>query len=422
MKNGNELSGKRKKILIIGSTLLPNPSANGVCVCNIAKEFLKEDCEVYCIGTQKKNQQNFEISEGLHIYRIKEAWFSKFHDEFSNGSAAERVFCKVVHLLRNVCLIPFHPNTNPIRSRKVYRLACKLVVEKKIDIVIGSYKPYESIYTVQHLKSRYGKRLYCISYYLDYLIENKYTSVIRDFYVKSCRRAQEKDICCLDRVLIPIAEKQQFEAQYGAHSNVDYLELPVYVKEECTPMADLPYRQDTINLAFVGSLNTWNRSPERLLKLLKAVQAKYPNMRLHVWGNTNDTKNILAQCPEFVEYHGYVESKYIPSIIDHADWVVNISNKRDFRLVPSKIFQLFASGKPILNYVFDRNDVSLPYFERYENTYWVYDDEANSEVTVTKLAEALQKKWLPLNVGELYRGNMPEVVAEKILRGFDKKE
>ena len=96
--------------------------------------------------------------------------------------------------------------------------------------------------------------------------------------------------------------------------------------------------------------------------------------------------------------------------------------KRDFHLVPSKIFQLFASGKPILNYVFDRNDVSLPYFERYENTYWVYDDEANSEVTVTKLAEALQKKWLPLNVDELYRGNMPEVVAEKILRGFDKKE
>ena len=422
MENGEDLSDKHMKILIIGSTLLPNSSANGVCICNIAKEFLKKGYEVYCIGTQKKNQCNFEISGGLHIYRVEEAWFSKFHDGFSNGNVAKRIFCNAVHLLRNVCLIPFHPNTNPIRSRRIYKLACKLVDEKKIDIVIGSYKPYESIYTVQHLKRKYGKRLYCISYYLDYLIESKYSSVVRNFYMKSCHRAHRKDICCLDRVLIPIAEKQQFESQYDVHSNVDYMELPVYVKEASTSVADLSYCPGMVNFAFVGSLNTWNRSPERLLKLLKAVRTKGLNLRLHIWGNINDTKEMIAQYPDLVEYHGYVESKYVSSIMQQADWVINISNKRDFHLVPSKIFQLFASGKPILNYVFDRHDASLPYFDRYENTYTVYDDQADDPSTVEALVKALQKQWPPVNADEEFRENTPEVVAEKILCGYNQKE
>lgn len=422
MNSISSSTGREKHILIIGSYFLPRASANGVCLHNIVKEYIKEGHNVYYIAPKEPNQKEYEIIDGIHIYRVKQSWFTAFHEKYSNGGKIAKAFDKVMHLLRNIFLIPYYPNVAPVRSKKVYAIARKIVNEKNIDIVIASYVPYEAIYTALHLKRKFGSKLFCVSYYLDYLCGHRYTSFARHVYEHSCAHSLKKDFRFLDRVIIPLTSRNEFEKQYGVHANVRFSELPVYVKGTSSLLKYSPFEKETINLVFIGSLNTWNRSPERLLKLLKSVSQKIPNIRLHIWGDVTNTKGILDRYHAFVEYHGYTESKYIPTILQNADWVVNISNKRDFHLVPSKIFQLFASGKPILNYVFDRNDVSLPYFERYENTYWVYDDEANSEVTVTKLAEALQKKWLPLNVDELYRGNMPEVVAEKILRGFDKKE
>lgn len=413
---------RHKNILILGSSFLPRPTANGVCLINIAREYLKDGHTVFCIAAKDPDQKEYEVLDGVHIYRVERSWFASFHEKYSSGGRIRKSFEKAVHLIRNVGMIPFYPNVAPVRARKIYSLAEKIIQEKQIDTVIASYVPYEMIYAVLRLKRKFGSRLYCAAYYLDYLRVNKYSSLARVFYDRSCACAQKKDLRCLDRVGIPISCKDEFEKQYGVHENVVFLELPVYVKEAGAPMKELSFSEDTLNLAFIGSLNTWNRSPERLLKLLKVVQAKCPNLRLHIWGNINDTKEMIAQYAELAEYHGYTESRYIPTILHNADWVVNISNERDYHLVPSKIFQLFASGKPVLNYMFNRSDASIPYFERYENTYTVYDDQADDEAVVEALVKALQKQWPPVNADELFRDNMPEVVAEKILFGFNKRE
>lgn len=404
----------RKNILIMGSSFLPKPTANGVCLINIAREYIKKGCNVFCIAAQDEGQAEYEVLEGIHIYRVKKAWFSSFHDKYSNGGKISKTFEKAVHLIRNVCIIPFFPNVSPVRAGKVYALAEKLINEKQIDTVIASFNPYEMIHAVLRLKKKFGSRVYCTAYYLDYLRINKYSSAARILYNRKCARAQKKDIRYLDRVIIPITSKEEFEKQYGIHPNVDYLELPVYVNEAPVQMDSLPFTADTLNMAFVGSLNTWNRSPERLLKLLNAAREKYPNLKLHVWGNITNTGDILGQYP-FVEYHGYTESKYIPTILKNADWVVNISNERDYHLVPSKIFQLFASGKPVLNYMFNRADVSIPYFEKYKNTYTVYDDLADDKETVEKLAAALEKEWPTVNADAEFIENTPEYVAERLI-------
>ena len=410
---------KHKNILILGSDFLPRPSANGVCLYNIAKEYTQKGHNVFCIVAQEPGQKEYQIIEDIHIYRLKRAWFTSFYEKHANGGKLSRAFGKVVHLARNICMVPFYPNVAPLRSIKFYALAKKIVVKENIDIVIASFVPYETIYTALHLKKTFGDQLCCVTYYLDYLWENRYSSLARAFYNWACEHAQKKDIRYLDYVIIPITSKVEFESQYGIHHNVKFLELPVYVRENGIPMENLPFTHESIDLAFVGTLNTWNRSPERLLKLLLSVKNKLPNVKLHLWGDITNTKEIIAQYPALVEYHGYTESKYIPTILQSADWVVNISNKRDHHLVPSKIFQLFASGKPILNYMFNRSDVSIPYFQRYENTYWVYDDEADNEKTIDSLVEALKKQWLTVNADEQFRSNAPDVVAEEIISPYE---
>ena len=409
-------------ILILGSDFLPKPYANGVCLYNIAREYLKGGHQVFCITTQESGQKEYDVIEGIHIYRVKRAWFTTFHDKYSHGGKISKAFEKAVHLARNLCMAPLYPNVAPFRSKKMYALAKKLVIEESVDTVIASFVPYETIYSLLRLKKAFGKQLFCVSYYLDYLWENRYTSLARAYYSWCCARAQKKDLRYLDRVIIPLTSRSEFENQYGVHDNVVFLELPVYVKEAGAPMKELPFSKDTLNLAFIGSLNTWNRSPERLLKLLHAVRGKIPNLKLHIWGNITDTGDILTQYASIAEYHGYTESRYIPTILKKADWVVNISNERDYHLVPSKIFQLFASGKPVLNYMFNREDVSIPYFERYKNTYTVYDDQADDEATVEALVKALQKQWPLVHADERFRENTPTFVAKKIVEGYRRSE
>ena len=56
-----------------------------------------------------------------------------------------------------------------------------------------------------------------------------------------------------------------------------------------------------------------------------------------------------------------------------------------------------------------------PYFERYKNTYTVYDDQANEVAVIDALVQALKKKWPLVNADAEFRENMPEYVAERII-------
>ena len=404
-----------KKILFIVSSFLPNTTANGVCVYNLAREYIQQGLQVYCITSQAAGQKTYEMIDGIHIYRIKEAWFGRFQAKSMSRGTASKLCYKLVHVLRNICLIPLYPNVSPIRSRQVYRTALKLVETENIDTVVGSFRPYESVYTVLKLKRKFADQVTCISYYLDVLLQNRTMHLGSAYYRWRSIRAQRKDIRTLDRVLIPLANRNEFESIYGKHDNVRFLDFPMYVRKTENAKMDLPFRSGTLNLAYVGTLNLQDRNPSRLLELLAAVQSYVPNVRLHIWGNAEEVKEIIEHYNSIAQYHGYVSSECVPYILQGADWVINISNKKNSNMIPSKKFQLFASGKPILNYVFNRQDASLRYFERYANTYYVYDNQVNHQLAVAELVDAFQKKWPLVNADEVFRENTPEIVAEKII-------
>lgn len=409
------LNSCAKRILIIVSDLLPNTTANGVCVYNIAREYVKNGRSVYCIALREAGMKKYETIDGIHIYRVEEAWFTHFQRKCSVRGKAGKLYYKFIHLVRNICLIPLYPNVAPVRSVRIYRLVLKLVRQEKIDTVIGTFRPYESIYTVLRLKREFGEKLTCVSYYLDMLLQKKQLKIGYGFYERRSMRAQRKDIRFLDRIVVPSANKDEFEKMYGTHDNVEFVEFPVYIKGKAVSIEKLPFQKGLINLVYVGTLNREDRNPKRLLSLLSSVQKYIPNVRLHIWGNISDVKEILDSYPDVAVFHGYASSESVMAILHDADWLVNISNKCNYNMIPSKIFQLFASGKPILDYVFERKDMSLPYFERYENTCFVYDDRAEDIATIDGLVAALKRKWPLVNADEKFLENTPKVVAERIL-------
>jgi len=415
------LSQHGNRILILSSDLMPNVSANGVCISHIAKEYVKRGYEVYCLTQRTPGQKAFEIVEGIHIYRVKAAWFSTFYAKYSNGGKIARVVCSLVHYIRNVCLIPFYPNVSPWRSRRFFTCANRIVKNRQINIVIGAYRPYEAIYATTKLKYRYRDKLYCISYYLDVMTTKKNGNKGQSLLNRAVMRSQRRDIHVLDRVCIPVANKSEFEELFGNHSNVAFVEFPMYISDSCCYSDEYVFPEDELSIVYIGTLNKTDRNPERLLTILQTVQRHIPRIRLHISGNVVGVHDILDMYPSLVVYHGYLDSKYTLSVLKKADWVLNVGNKKNIKMVPSKIFQLFASGRPIINYVFDEEDISLPYLGKYKNVVMLYDAEG-IDIACNHIVKEMQIERVTVNADRIFADNTPCVVAKRIIGETNARE
>lgn len=85
-------------------------------------------------------------------------------------------------------------------------------------------------------------------------------------------------------------------------------------------------------------------------------------VKLHVWGKLS---GVDFSGLNNVEHHGMANVNEVPSILRNADFLLNVGNGITYKMIPSKIFQMFAAKKNILFCVRSDKDTSLPYFEKY---------------------------------------------------------
>ena len=408
-----------KKILFLTSAFVPDADANGICVYNLAKEYIKRGDSVYCIAVKADDVTEYEEIEGIRIYRVKNAWFSRFLKKYGNRQGYAKWLCRIVHFLRNVCLIPIYPNTSPIRSRQVLSLAERIVEKENIDIVIGAYRPYESVYAARKLKERYGEKLKCVTVYLDLLLQRRNHSYGQKLYEYKTGRSLKKDLNSLDLVMFPVSERKSIEKQHGC-KNIRFFDFPLYVKETGDKEFDPQFDKDAINLVYVGSLDENNRNPSRIFELLSDVRSRGVNLRFHIWGNVAGVERLIEKNKDFVDYHGYIDYTYVYSLLCRADYLVSVGNKVVFDMVPSKIFQLFSTGRPVINFVTNENDVSLPYFERYDFgcNLKIYDSDADNGGI---LYDTLTANWdgQRRNADILFLENTPSRFADTVSTALD---
>jgi CDP-glycerol glycerophosphotransferase (TagB/SpsB family) len=87
-------------------------------------------------------------------------------------------------------------------------------------------------------------------------------------------------------------------------------------------------------------------------------------------------------------------------------------------MVPSKIFEYFATGKPIIHFFSDDNDSCLNYFDRYPLALTIKQDygqlEENAKKVVNFIVSNKNKKIQLEEIEHRFPMNMPKYTAEKI--------
>ena len=103
--------------------------------------------------------------------------------------------------------------------------------------------------------------------------------------------------------------------------------------------------------------------------------------------------------------------------MNESDFLLNIGNKIAYQMLPSKIFGMFATGKPIINVIGHPDDATMPYFSCYNNSIDIkeYEPSVNDEELLLKKIKEKYKTPL-VDRSDLFSDFKPEVICNLLLQ------
>ena len=394
-------------ILIICDDYGLSESANGICARNIVNELLVQNNSVYVLS------DSHILDDRINTTYVSRDWFKKFSDKYSKSrTLIKKYLYIIIHLFRGAISAIVYPNVNPIRSYRVYKEAIRIIKNNHIDTVVTFYRPYESLKAAIKIKQLMHSNICVVTYHLD-LIQSpsNCSQFIRKYKMYKGKRALINEIKTVDRVLLPKS------ARYLNYKmpKIKYLDFPLYIKPQIENKETFG-KSSNVRMIYVGSLDWENRNPLYFIEVLNKLNAISEQcIEWHIWGRLADrkTEELICNCINVV-YHGMIENEKVPTLLTESDFLVNISNQLTYQMVPSKIFQLFAVNKPIVNIVQNKNDYSLEYFNRTNCTLNIFTAD-KIERNVTLLKEFMSKKNNIINNDNTFYEATPEYAVRTIL-------
>lgn len=405
-------------ILIICVYYTDSNNANGICAKNIAEEMIRRGHKVWVISSCDVLKCEHELVNGVDVHYIEsEDYIRKLREFRKSDGIINKAKYLCYRISRNIKLLSIYPNNSPTRSLRVLQLAKKLIEDNNIQTVLGTYRPYESLFTSIALKNDFNSNLNVITYHLDLLTYNDdRTGLTAKIMSSKAQKALAKELNVVDKMLVP---ENYFEGSNPVYDKMIPVGFPLYIRKEVYDISDVTFDKSDVNISYIGSLDKDNRNPEKIIRALSKCSSRIGNIKLHVWGKLwdSETEHLLRNS-ENVIYHGVIENRYVQDILQKSDILLNVSNALTYNFIPSKIFQYFALEKPIINFVQNENDCSLKYFQKYKRcfNYYSYQDNINRNTEIESFidCECRSEKNSTTELNDIYERFTPSYICDII--------
>ena len=402
----NQISGMGKRVYMIEQkdTLAGQYYDQDICL-EIRKELEKKGFNVYVLTYYDNEQRNIKKCHGVQL-----GWLKRRVEALRNyDDGFKKLQFYLLSTLRRILISPFYPFIPSLAFIRYKHRAQKLIKEYNTDIIISFYKPYDPVACAMNLKKKFEKNLVSISYHLDLLnVPEDGNNFIGRYKKHKALRAFSKEKKYMDMIIVPLSEKGKYSS-----NKIKYVDFPLYIPE-IGKVTDFEFDNDTINLVYVGSLDDHNRNPEYLFRMIYKINLiGKRKVVLHIWGKLS--KCCIAACNKYVEYHGLIENEYVLDLLKKSDFVINVSNGITYQWIPSKIFQLFASKKPIINIIRNPKDASLKYFAKYQNVCSIKEYEDNIDDDIDILLHYIEEPHkVDVDIDSLFERSTPGFFVKQI--------
>lgn len=374
-------------ILFLTNFYVPIPLANGVCVHSLALELIKEGVDVYVICFKRKNEKKEEVIEGVNIIRIPMPLYQRllfFGDDNKRrwyGTPIKRIGVLISRIKKAI-----HVNEYPLRDMRVVDHYIKkteeLVLEQKINSLISVYTPYEAVKAGSIIKKKHPN-IGCLLYSLDTLSNESGKGLLSLRFRSSFGEKQEfRFFDSFDRLILMNCHRSHYcnEKFKKYQGKMFFADFPLFIRN-CSNGCSLNEK----TIVFTGSLYRTIRNPKKALEILSPELDDYS---LHFYG-FSDCKEIIdaysKRHPGHIFDHGLVSHTEALDAMYRASFLLSIGNQNT-DMVPSKIYEYAATGKPIIHIYNDENDSCLNVLKEYGNSICIL---ASSEINQENLHDFL---------------------------------
>lgn len=366
-------------IIVIAGYYYPYFSANGNCINNVIQELKKEhNVIVLAEKNDFKLKKEYDY-DGVTIIRIND-YLTSFHKwcedrkKNSNSIVSRYFYNCILQLKRIIFVIKGILRKEAVDNKKVklYLNELEEISKKiKIDAVVPIILPIEAAVAAKEFKKKYNTKV--IGFQFDHFTEgvtiNKFKFQEKLRYNKHL--AIKKEILgSIDKLLIlpQLEEFYQKEIFNEFKEKIVMSEHPLLMDRKFEDLKYEKYRLNVekIKLVFTGTLVKRIRTPEYLLEIISNSNIKNKvSLNMFTNGNCNDILDSYAQegnCS--IINHGYVPLDIALYSMREADFLISIGVTKGNQ-VSGKIFDYFATGKPIVHFYYIDNDPNLHYFKQY---------------------------------------------------------
>ncbi|MBR5521029.1 MAG: hypothetical protein IKU54_03440 [Oscillospiraceae bacterium] len=239
----------------------------------------------------------------------------------------------------------------------------KLIKAEKIDAFIGFCYPFDKAKLLFDANLPIKKMYYQFDphgLHETWTVENKEQKI-----------ADETDIISkADNVLTTrvLARQYSQHPSYAPYTEkIMGIDFPVLARKQ-PENVEIPFdfKSENTNILFCGTMDDGFRNPDYVLSTFEKIFEKDPSVKVYFLGPQQGVKvtQWAEKHPENIFVHPGVPNNIAVAATYKADMLLNIGNAIS-NMVPSKIFDYFATGKPIVNVQKIADAPDVEYFEKY---------------------------------------------------------
>lgn len=420
-----------KKLLIILGSYFPKPSANGICVKQVVDEFKRQGVDVTILATKSIGLNEIDVVDDVNIHRIKPRWSRKMSEWCSHNKDN-----KCVHLVRRIVLIinkikhvlffPAWPLISPIYTYRYYKKAKELHSINTYDGILSAYAPIDALIAGALIKRKYTD-VKLLLYFLDTLsggVAPKGLS--REWLENRGYKWDNKLFNIADNIFVMKSHEQHYSKEiYNKFKDkIKVVDIPLMREmKRSSNSGEINFNKDKVNIVYTGSLLKHVRNPSYMLEIFGKISDDF---LLHIFGG-GDCSDLLDNYVNHdkgikIIKHGFVKYEMANNAIIQGNVLINIGNIHG-NLIPSKIFEYMATGRPIISFYKHETEPSIPYLRNYPLSLLIEEDWNKIDKNIQLIVDFINKyKDSSVDYREIkniFQGNAPYPLVEYALNIMD---
>lgn len=389
------------RIIVLTTTYLNKPYANGVCARNIVRALRSAGHTVNVVCFEDKVIPEEDIGQVCCI--------PKPPKRVTGDNSLFRRIGRTIKAIKK-------PEMDEQFVDNYFNITNKLLQTKCFDVLITMFFPIEGLEATSRIKQVYPG-IKTIAYELDSIGDGILCSVRQAVKNRSYVHWQKRVYEQIDHIIIMKSHQVYWKKVFGKRFQGKLLvsDLPVLVQHN----QSIKKTDESISMVYSGRIDSIYRSPKYLLSVLSELKKQlFFDFYFYSEGDCETVISEAAKQNSQIHQCGYVCQGELEKALEESDFLINLGN-RTSNNVPSKLISYISFGKPIVHFSSQKDDVCRSYLEQYPLAL-IIDDSMKIDEAAKKLlffVQSTKGKRLPFNLIEsIFQENSPSHSAELITR------